>query len=68
MNDNLIQNLTKMKQEASYETVSNAELQSFIDNLLKSEGEDDVFIALDELSTNANKIINDLHGPALIRA
>ena len=40
--------------------VSDAELQNFTDELLKSEGENDVFAVLDDLSTNVNKILNEL--------
>ena len=47
--------------------VSDAELQNFTDELLKSEGENDVFAVLDDLSTNVNKILNELQNTALAR-
>ena len=48
--------------------VSDAELQSFLDDISKPTGEDDVFGALDEIGTNSHRIINELQGPILAKA
>ena len=40
--------------------VTDAELQNFLDDILKPAGEDDVFSALDEIGANSHRIINDL--------
>ena len=50
--------MTEMKEPI--EGVSDTELQNFLDNILKPTGEDDVFSALDEISTNSHRIIGDL--------
>ena len=58
MESDVIELMTEMKE--GIEGVSDAELQNFLDDILKQTGEDDVFSALDEISTNSHRIIGDL--------